>query len=141
MNERGVWLLLKTGMGKRWDASRHEDKIGIGVPDVSFGCEDINGWIELKYIMEWPVRPTTSVNIPLSPLQKHWLTLRGLHGGNCWLFVRIRDDFLLFSYHRLGLINGKTKAKLLRICDKSWHGRVDWEEFRSVIVGGGTRIE
>ena len=110
MNESGFWNTLKQGMGRSWDACRHEDACTLGVPDVSYGCrapmcingDGVNGWIELKHVPEWPRRKNTTIKIKhFTTFQKMWLKNRGKQAGHCFLFVRIHDDFLLFSWNRL----------------------------------------
>ena len=46
--EKNLWRYVRKGMAEHWDATRHEDRVTPGVPDVSFRVGGRNGWLELK---------------------------------------------------------------------------------------------
>ena len=107
---------IEPRMRTAWDAQRHEDKISLGIPDVSFGIcssnfEKINGWIELKYVKEYPKRETTPVKLPhFTPFQRNWLKKRQRYGGNCWLLFGVHDDNFIFEGNQTDGV-GKTYTK------------------------------
>lgn len=100
MNEASVWQYIKAGMAGKWFATRLESSSGNGVPDVTFSMPNINGFLELKYIPEWPKRPETKVKLPLRPEQKLWISTRGKMGGNVWVLCRISVTFFLLDFNQ-----------------------------------------
>lgn len=93
--ENILWDQVKVSMSNLWDAQRHEDKYSVGIPDVSFGINDKNGWIELKYLEKWPKYGT--VKIPhFTSQQRNWLERRDGFGGGCWLLLQVGNDYLIF---------------------------------------------
>jgi len=138
MNESGVWQYLRKGMmGSGWHVTRIESSAGNGVPDVSYGIPGISGWIELKYIVNWPVRATTKVKLPLRPEQKYWIKARGELAGNVWVFIRIEDDFFLLSWEEaLDAYDGWDKETWLCLQAGVWSKRVNFEELCGLLKGG-----
>ena len=114
MRESALWSTLKRGMGKKWDATRHEDAAAVGVPDVSYGLRGYNGWIELKCLDKMPKDPGAIVKINhFTPLQRHWLMTRGKAGGLCWFLLKIEnvEEYLLFNWTELALVGKKPDRK------------------------------
>lgn len=85
---------------KCWHAVAVENSAYPGTPDVNYS----HGLIELKYLSEWPVRETTPVFIPhFSPQQRLFLRTREQAGGEAWLLLQVRREWLLYD--------GETAAK------------------------------
>lgn len=87
----------------RVDASRHEDKLMLGVPDVSFGYKGINGWIELKFLPKWPPTDKTILKLrKFKPEQRNFIRKRGRTGGHCFLMLMVGDrnprDYVLWNW-------------------------------------------
>jgi hypothetical protein len=96
-DEKALWSYISSQMGNIWDAQRHEDKISTGIPDVSFGLQGVNGWLELKHVKKYPKKSTTAVRIKhFTSDQKNWLKRRQKFGGNCWVLIAIETDIYLF---------------------------------------------
>ena len=112
--ESTFWQTLSKGMRGRWHAQRHEDVAGVGIPDVSYGLRGADGWLELKVLPDWPVRPSTIVRIHhFTSAQRAWLKLRGsAGGGRCFLFLRVQDEFLLLSHEHVHLEDVYTRLEL-----------------------------
>lgn len=70
-------------MGTRWHVQSHEDALSTGIPDLSFGVNGVNGWIELKHINKDDTKPQH-----FTFAQINWLRRRQKHGGNCFVFVK-----------------------------------------------------
>lgn len=90
-----IWHHLSTRMKDRWHANRHEDTVTIGVPDISFGINGKNGWIEMKSLPDWP---KTSRPLKLHDLTIHqvkWIEKRLEFGGDCWILISVGRDFVL----------------------------------------------
>ena len=130
MKESDLWKYIRQGMLGKWHVSRIESSAGNGVPDVSFGIPGVNGWIELKYIKEWPKRPTTKVKLPLRPEQKHWIKNRGQLSGNVWVLVRISDDFFLLYWNTAvqAAEKGMTQFDWFAPEIYSWHKEINFSE-------------
>lgn len=64
-----------------------------GTPDVAY----IGGWIETKWLREWPARPDTVVRLdhPLTPQQRLWHRLHARLGGVSWVLLQVRQEWLL----------------------------------------------
>ena len=141
MNEAGVWAYVKKGMvGSGWHCSRIESSAGNGVPDVSFGLPGINGWIEFKYIKEWPKRPTTKVKLPLRPEQKHWIKVRGELSGNVWIFIKIEEVFFLIPSEKTKQLteDGATMQEWFE--SVHWVKRVNFQELYQILGSGNDRL-
>lgn len=81
----------------RWHACRHEDSATIGVPDMSYGLDGTNGWIEFKSVPGWPIQHRLKVR-DLTAHQVHWLEERGRAGGSCWLLLSVGEDYILMNH-------------------------------------------
>lgn len=79
--------------------THHEDALNTGIPDLSYSGGGVNGWIELKWLEDWPKRATTIVRIPhYTKEQRHFLLTRGRAGGRCWLLLRVGRGHWLFDH-------------------------------------------
>lgn len=111
--EGTFWDFLNDKMGNRWDVQRHEDKYSVGIPDLSYGINGVNGWIELKACPKWPTK-----GIPYyTPAQANWLTARGKKGGRCFILVKIihSDGYsiCLFSWESAYLLLSTLSEKIM----------------------------
>ena len=138
MNETGVWNYIKNGMiCTGWHTSRIESSAGNGIPDVSFGIKGVSGWIELKYIAEWPKRTLTKVKLPLRPEQKHWIKARGELSGNVWVICRIEEYFFILTWEEaLSAYDGWTHMEWLENSHYYWWKRIDFGGLYSQLKGG-----
>jgi len=75
------------------DAVAVENPACPGTPDI----ECTAGWIECKWVQEWPKREDTPVKLkhPLTPQQRVWLLRRTARGGLCWVMLQCRREWLL----------------------------------------------
>ena len=103
MAEKSLWGYLRDNMKGRWaHARRHEDSIGLGVPDVSYYHRG-NSWIELKEVKQLPARDTTGISLGQWHMnggaQRHFLVMR-----KGWLLVRVNRPvrtYLLYHWKYL----------------------------------------
>jgi len=111
-----MWSALRTRMSAHWQADRHEDKLALGVADVSFACGGRHGWMELKQADAWPARPDTVLRLPhFTTDQRLWLRTKGKAAGNTWLMLNVGDagrEWLLFSWAALDVVGTSPRAKL-----------------------------
>ena len=100
MSEARLWRCLRDGLRPlRVDMQRHEDKLAVGIPDVSYGARGVQGWIELKQVARW--RRDGTIVVPWRPGQREWLNQRGRMGGRCWLLLRVGREVCLFRHNML----------------------------------------
>jgi hypothetical protein len=132
-----MWSHLRKKMAPHWQADRHEDKLNLGVADVSFamnGCW--HGWMELKHIHEWPKRASTVVRIDhFTHEQRLWLRLKGEAAGNTWLLLNVGDargEWLLFNWRKLPLVGVVTRSELYDHCVLQMKGFVT-DNFKNVL--------
>lgn len=136
MRESDLWAYLRKGMIAKWHVSRIESSAGNGIPDVSFGLPNKNGWIELKYIKEWPKRPATKVKLPLRPEQKHWIRNRGAISGNVWVLCRVQNDFFLFDHQGCDVLcEGVVQEEWFIMCEAHWVNRINFNELYEILCG------
>jgi len=138
-SESNLWRYLKKKIGREWDATRHEDSIGSGVPDVSFGYREKNGWIELKYLKKFPARESTTIRIPhLTKAQCNWLINRNVKGRNCWILIQIANEYFLFSASAIGYIwhHVLTANQFRKVATGHWIKSIDKDEFLRILDGG-----
>ena len=102
MSERNFWLLLKGALGMQMH--RIENKMASGTPDIHFIHKGISGWIELKYISDWSKK---AIFCGLSRSQVLWLQDYVLHGGNCWVMIRVGRE-------SIALVHGSKANRLLK---------------------------
>jgi len=134
MAERSLWFYLRNGMKGSWDVTRHEDRLSAGVPDISYGINNVNGWIELKALYSWPKNPVTIVKVPgFTDQQRMWLQNRGHKGEHCWLLIRVERTYLLFSWRRVHLIGRLITVGMKFEANKVWNNSIDWSEFKKII--------
>jgi len=124
MSEVKLFEKLKTifnEAGKEFHLQRHEDAYSNGIPDVSFGIDNVNGWIELKYDDCFPVEYKTK----LRKEQKPWLIKRGRAAGNCFVLHQLGDIFMLIPYENIMAINETLQKDSFTWCDKVFFGKLD----------------
>lgn len=82
-----------------------------GTPDVNY----IEGWIELKWIRAWPKRADTPVKIShYTKQQRVWAFRRRRAGGQCWLLLQVRMEWILLDGAVAALwLNKCTKRELI----------------------------
>ena len=114
--EKQLYNKLKREMNNIWDMQSHEDKYSVGVPDVSYGLEGMNGWIELKRVLKYPKKSQTVIQLPhFTGQQRNWLERRQEKGGNCWLLLQVEDDYFIFKGDRCDRVgNCYNKEGLMR---------------------------
>jgi hypothetical protein len=116
-SEGGLWTTFsKHKPDGHWQ--RHEDKLGWGIPDVSYAVRHLkvgySGWIELK---ECVPKRRGEFDIGLMKHQRGWLINRGLNGGVCWLLVQLDayywyrwQDLVILDVNAMSLSQHRTKC-------------------------------
>lgn len=140
--EASLWRYIRDGMGSRWHAQRHEDRLSAGVPDVSFALDGVDGWLELKVLSRWPTRPETPVRLGLRADQALWLRDRAkVGGGRCWVLGQVGRDYMLLPWWRgPAIVAGLTRVQMEGdFRTRVFRGRIPWEVFTEALLGG-TRL-
>lgn len=104
---------------KQLDAISVENPVYPGTPDVNF----INGWAELKWARDWPVRKDTLFSIPhYTPQQRVWLLRRWKRGGYSCLILKVGREVLLFRGDVAAELVGRgTQAQHYEAAACVWH--------------------
>jgi len=118
---------------KGLDAVAVETKLEDGIPDVNY----IGGWIELKWLRNWPKRPETPVKLghDLMPHQRAWLRRRHRRGGRAWVLLQVGREWLLFDAPVAVEIIGKVNRQ--EMVDKShsyWQNGLNPDELKHDIT-------
>ena len=120
---RGKIVKLLSGL----NAFAVENIALVGTPDINY----IEGWIECKWLREWPRRESSPVVLdhPLKLEQKLWIHKRKKKGGNCWVLLQCRRDWLLFDGAVARNILGEaTKTELFEQATLFWTSGINKEE-------------
>lgn len=78
------------------DPRRIENVAGKGTPDVNYTF----GWIERKWLADWPKRASTPVMLESlvdNPPQASWAVQRWTRGGPCYMSLQVGPQVLFFA--------------------------------------------
>lgn len=79
---------------KKLNAIAVENPALPGTPDVNY----VEGWIELKWLREWPVHSETVVRFEhFTPQQRVWHIQRRMAGGVSWVLIQCGSEWMLFD--------------------------------------------
>lgn len=91
MSEAGLWNYIRDHVpGPDW--VRVENSVGPGTPDVNYSYDGSEGWIELKWVAQFPKSPRVCVfgnRRGLRPAQKVWIRRRTLKKGSVWIVAGV----------------------------------------------------
>lgn len=139
MNEAGTWRALRQLVGTRWHATRVEDRLQSGIPDVTWGARGVQGWLELKYLHHWPVRGGPA-DLGLRPQQAAWLQLRHAAGLGCWVLIRVARVWYLFRGDQARwLLVPRTCGEVITHCHAFWDP-LDPDDFIATLTRGGRSV-
>jgi hypothetical protein len=137
MTETKLWEKLKTAIFGYFEADRIDNKVGTGVPDVTFTLPGKHGWIELKTApcprnRKTPIR----LNHEFTGRQKYWIAHRGIIGGNIYILIAVGDSkFYLFNWAAISSI-GRGVSDLEWWNKNSmaiWEGEIRGEDLRRIL--------
>jgi hypothetical protein len=122
---------------RRLDAIAVENPACPGTQDVNFA----EGWVELKWLREWPKRADTIVEIDhFTPQQRIRQMRRSRAKGNTWLLLQVRQEWLLFDGEVARLHVGKaTRAQLIELAHRYWPAGLDDDELEQTVKHLRTR--
>lgn len=136
-SETALWKCFKKNMQPYGTYDRHEDKLNLGVPDVSYVMFNgiCSGWIELKHAHKYPVRSTTDFKLShYTQDQRNWLRRRGTAGDDCWLLLQVNRDYWLFDWHGAQQVGRWPWVQTSRYAVRGWVGGMNWAELASTLV-------
>ena len=93
---------------------RIENDAGIAIPDVYYYTPESEGWIEFKYIKEFPKRDTTTIKIPFRPGQRAWLWERYKSNKNTLGFLLLAIGGEVFLFKNAGICDNYTREGLYK---------------------------
>jgi hypothetical protein len=102
-----------------------ENRVGAGTPDV----EAMGSWLELKQLPAWPVRADTVTRVEHFKLeQRLFLETRWERGGNAFLLLKVKQEWLLFDGDVAAKIVGHVpRATLIANVRHYWPRGIDKE--------------
>lgn len=142
MSESKLWKNINGALAARWDATRVDNKLDPGFPDVSYGIDGVNGFIELKCIQRWPKHSHTAIDFGASfKWQRRWISRRQEHGGLCFLLLWVvgpQPEWLLLDGDGVRKLPNKfMRTDLELLAGYHWHDWIHTEALVMVLSGKG----
>jgi len=136
-SESSLWKTVSKHMKGRWEADRIENSAALGTPDVYYTLREpymnVMGWLELKYVHEWPVRACTPMKIPhFTPQQRLFIQRHFPYGCNVKLLLQVARDYILLEGDKALLIDTLTKQGLFD-AGYHWQGKIDYDTFSFIL--------
>ena len=127
-SEAGLRSTLKKKIGDKCHYVRVENTCETGTPDVNLAWKDgCSCWIELKYLADFPKKPTTNVKLECyTHDQMVWLMTRwSVKQGGSWLFCQVGGEYFLFTGRNAGkLYYGVTTNEFKELA--YWRSKKGW---------------
>ena len=134
MSEKNLWQYCRRHMADRGILMRIENAFYKGVPDVNFLIGGIEGWLELKFLHEFPKKENTPVKIPhFTQEQKLWHKERWENHGLTAMLLQVNDYYFLFVSDKIALVGHLSKRGLINNATKCWRNRINFEEFINIL--------
>lgn len=111
MTESTFWAGIRPKLLPYGDLERIENRVNIGTPDVNYCLLRVEGWIELKYKDEWPVREATPFRLPHFTIEQLlWQERRHRAGGRVCLLAQVGIDYMILPpWHLRTVFDGATR--------------------------------
>jgi hypothetical protein len=108
-----------------------ENPARVGTPDVNFA----DGWIELKWLRQWPSKDETPVRFPHFTInQKNWIQQRHNAKGKIWLLIQCKKEWVLLDGPTAVEIVGQVpKTELVRRAIHYWPNGLNPRELATAI--------
>lgn len=107
-----------------------ENPVLPGTPDVNY----IDGWIELKWLRNWPKKPETPVAIKhYSQQQKLFIRKRHVLGGRVFLLIQCKKEWVLLQHPVTMRVGAVTKQELIDYSYKYWKNGLNEGEFKQCL--------
>ncbi len=129
MSEKNLWQYCRRHLSGRGVFMRIENAFYKGVPDVNFLVGGIEGWLELKFLHNFPKKESTPVKIPhFTQEQKLWHKERFENHGLTAMLLQVDDHYFLFVGDKIALVNNLSKKGMIKNANKCWRKRINFEE-------------
>lgn len=99
MTETTFWSVIQPKLAPYGYLERFEPGIGgrKGVADVNYILLKVEGWVELKFLPEWPKKAVTPVTFPhFEYEQVRWHEARHAAGGRAGVLAQVGREYLFF---------------------------------------------
>lgn len=112
MAEKDLWHTMQRHVKFFGHFDRIENMIGRGMPDVTYACRKVEGFIELKHADAWPVKPDTPLALPhYTPQQRIWSQQRMQAGGRVYVLLQVDHEYFLMHSAWARVYLGKTATQ------------------------------
>ena len=140
MSEKNFWNLIRNNLGLKM--YRVENRVASGMPDVHYISDKGSGWIELKYVPEFPRKGR--LKIGRRPSQWLWHETYQRHGGKSWLLIRVgrRGVILVKGDRSREIAKGISVHDVIKKSDWSHMGNFeskDWDNLKGAINEQGEK--
>jgi len=135
-SEKSLWRTLNKNMNQNWEVQRVENLIGPGTPDLYYTLgKNSTGWLELKYLDDWPKKRPTPVKIEhYTPQQRNWFRRHGSKGANVFLLLQVNKEYLLFDWETAVKHVGNYPAFELKVAAIGyWKNKINYSELINTI--------
>ena len=88
-----------------------------GIPDCYYEGNQGNLWAEYKYIEKLPARPTTKIDLHLSPMQLKWIGRCNRNNHTCMVILGHKSDGWIIH----NVVDGPRELTAANL------GRADWD--------------
>ena len=115
------------------DGMAVENPVRPGTPDINY----IPGWIECKWMRAWPKNADVApVLMPhFTKQQRIWLKRRVRAGGEAWLMLQVRREWLIFRGDIAAKIVGyANKPELIVSAARYWENGLVEKELLSWLI-------
>lgn len=110
MSERLLWeKYLKPSMQRPPSrmARKVQDRFVCGLPDVVYSLMGSAGWLELKWLDDWPARAATGVDVGLTGPQAAWIRAWRDAGGTAHVLLGVGATREWLLHNDVGAVLGK----------------------------------
>lgn len=98
MTERALWHTMRKHLAPHGVLQRIEERGSAGVSDVHYMIRGKGGWVELKYLPNWPKRRETPVRAPHFTLdQLLFIQNYTKAGGRAFMLLQVADEYILLN--------------------------------------------
>lgn len=117
-SEKAFWNTIRERAEGKW--VRVENAVGPGTPDCCVLVNGVTSWVELKRLDYW------QSDLGLRKAQRAWLMTWYIHGGRCYVFANIKDDYILIPGNLI-TNNHLNKERWMELAPV-WEGKMNWEQ-------------
>jgi len=134
MSEKNFWTLVRKSLPLKM--YRVENRVAKGMPDVHYLKDGNSGWVELKYLKQWP---KTRMSVGLRQNQYIWHKQYRAENGKCWVLIRIGRDFTalfdgMLSQELFKRPSRKDFVEMASWCKFGNLTKEDWEELAGILI-------